>query len=490
MSNAQHVLMPDDAGAAGRLRSASGTVGSVRKSRRRLMRSAVLLLGDAVSGVLALIAAQFAIQFVSGQPSVDALMPSLGLLLLVFLTLGLYADSTHCPYARFRLRCIGILLFVVLHGMLLGGSSDAPKRAIKLVSEIEFLIAFGFYVELGARHVLKQLGIWCAPTVIVGCSPRGQQLYRSFLDHPDLGFRPVGFLRTPADRLVNVREMHGPVRDDLNSFTEADEEPPVAILTSSEQFAWLNSDAFGPRPARLILMSDASDLPTLGLRIRPLGNSVGIQLEYGATLSHNRILKRLIDLCIAVPAAILLAPVIGALCLLVSFFDRGSPLYFQPRVGARGSTFHLPKLRTMYRDADARLQEHLANNPDARREWERYFKLTDDPRVFPIIGNFLRRSSLDELPQLWSVIVGDMSLVGPRPFPQYHLNSFDAEFQRIRATVVPGLTGLWQVTDRSNGDLDVQRTQDTFYIRNWSIWLDLYILFKTVPAVLTGNGAR
>ncbi len=490
MSNAQQVLLPDVAGSAARARSAFGTVDTVRKSRRRLARSVVLLLSDAVSGALALITAQMVIQFVSGVPPVYALAPALGLLLLVFLTLGLYTDSAQCPYARFRLRCIGILLFVVLHGLLLGDAADTTTRLVKVVSEAGLLIALGFYVEMAARHLLKRLELWSAPTVIVGCTPRAQHLYQSFLDHPDLGFRPVGFIRTPADGLVSIKDFAGPVRDSLMSFAEADEELPVAILTSADQFAMANSDVFGSRPPRLILMSDASDLPTLGLRIRPLGNSVGIQLEYGATLSHNRIFKRLIDLCIAVPAAILMAPLIGALCLLVSVFDRGSPLYFQARVGARGATFHLPKLRTMYRDGDARLQEHLANNPSAKTEWERYFKLTDDPRVFPVIGNFLRRSSLDELPQLWSVIVGDMSLVGPRPFPQYHLNSFDAEFQRVRSTVVPGLTGLWQVTDRSNGDLDVQRTQDTFYIRNWSIWLDLYILFKTVPAVLTGSGAR
>ena len=135
------------------------------------------------------------------------------------------------------------------------------------------------------------------------------------------------------------------------------------------------------------------------------------------------------------------------------------------------------------------MQDYLLHNPSAREEWRRYCKLKQDPRVLPVVGAFLRRTSLDELPQLWNVLKGEMTLVGPRPFPEYHLQKFPEEFRRLRRSVVPGLTGLWQVSYRSDGDLQVQMELDREYIENWSVWLDLKILAKTAYVVLTGKGA-
>ena len=144
-------------------------------------------------------------------------------------------------------------------------------------------------------------------------------------------------------------------------------------------------------------------------------------------------------------SAVVLLPIVGLAALAIQLVDRGPVFYAQERRGLGGRRIRVWKLRTMYGDAAARLERHLAENPAARQEWSRFFKLRDDPRVLPWIGALLRRSSIDELPQLWNLLLGDMTLVGPRPLPDYHLAAFDGAFRHQRQTVIPGLTGLWQI---------------------------------------------
>jgi lipopolysaccharide/colanic/teichoic acid biosynthesis glycosyltransferase len=195
------------------------------------------------------------------------------------------------------------------------------------------------------------------------------------------------------------------------------------------------------------------------------------------------------DIAGALILGLIALPVLGAAAVWIKLVSRGSVLYNQEREGEKGRSISIVKLRTMRPDAEAALMRALSESSEIRAEWECRFKLRKDPRILGGVGKFLRKTSLDELPQLWSVLKGEMSLVGPRPFPRYHLDGFGQRFRTLRGRVKPGLTGLWQVSDRADGDLEVQETLDTYYIRNWSLWLDLYILARTVRAVLFPKGA-
>ena len=209
--------------------------------------------------------------------------------------------------------------------------------------------------------------------------------------------------------------------------------------------------------------------------------------------SHQKLcaqlLKRLADYVIALPLLLLSLPVAFVCACWIKLASPGPALFRQHREGKAGKCITVYKLRTMHLESERILTHYLAAHPDERLYWNRFYKLKHDPRVISGIGAFLRRYSIDELPQLWNVLRGDMSLVGPRPFPYYHLENFSADFRALRASVRPGVTGLWQVSSRSHGDLHVQQSDDTYYIRNWSLRLDLEILLHTLQSVLLAKGA-
>lgn len=224
--------------------------------------------------------------------------------------------------------------------------------------------------------------------------------------------------------------------------------------------------------------------------IRYLGTSVGIEIQNRLLMRRSQTIKRLVDVFLAAAGLIATFPLMVLAALAVVVRDPGPWWHLQVREGRGGQAFRIWKLRTMYRDADARLAAHLSADPAARVEWEREFKLSRDPRVLPTVGAVLRRWSLDECPQFWNVLIGEMSLVGPRALPLYHLEAFDADVRQLRQRVRPGMTGMWQVMSRGEGGVRGQEALDSYYIYNWSIWLDIFILARTVLAVLSGRGAR
>jgi lipopolysaccharide/colanic/teichoic acid biosynthesis glycosyltransferase len=203
-----------------------------------------------------------------------------------------------------------------------------------------------------------------------------------------------------------------------------------------------------------------------------------------------RIAKRSMDLLLAIvllPVAICLALVVA---LVVKLDSPGPVLYRHTRVGRRGRPFELLKFRTMFHESDHILRDHLAKDADAWKEWCCYRKLKKDPRITRM-GAFLRRSNLDEIPQLLNVLRGEMSLVGPRPLPVDEVRRFSDLAHRRRLSVKPGLTCLWQIAGRNQiFDFKDWVRLDLEYIDNWSLWLDFKILLLTIPAVFRGTGAK
>ena len=203
----------------------------------------------------------------------------------------------------------------------------------------------------------------------------------------------------------------------------------------------------------------------------------------------THVIKRGADLILGSLGLICAMPVIAVATLGIKLVSFGPAFFSQERVGLHGRLIAVWKLRTMFPDADARLEQYLAADATLREEWASRFKLTNDPRILPFVGTFLRRFSLDELPQLWNVVKGDMSIVGPRPLPEYHLQTFPTAFRDLRQQVRPGMTGLWQVTSRDDGALPEHQLHDEYYVKNWSPWMDLKILVTTMITVVTGRGA-
>jgi exopolysaccharide production protein ExoY len=197
--------------------------------------------------------------------------------------------------------------------------------------------------------------------------------------------------------------------------------------------------------------------------------------------------SRGIDVILAATALIILFPAFLLIALMIWLHDRGPPVFAHRRIGKEGKTFPCLKFRTMVMDAEQRLADILRSDPDAAEEWERNQKLLIDPRITPI-GNFLRKTSLDEVPQLFNVLIGQMSMVGPRPIVENEIPRYGRYFEHY-CRVRPGITGLWQVSGRNDVSYRRRVVMDTVYCRSKSVALDLSILTLTVPAVLKQRGA-
>jgi lipopolysaccharide/colanic/teichoic acid biosynthesis glycosyltransferase len=261
----------------------------------------------------------------------------------------------------------------------------------------------------------------------------------------------------------------------------------VAMPGQSSRKLLQVTERIGGAFPHLLVIPDLIGFASLGVPAREIGGVVGIEVRQQLLLRGPRAAKRLMDLALTFVGGIFVFPIILLLALVIRLDSKGSPFYSQERLGRSGKPFVARKFRTMHGDGEARLKAVLEADPKLRAEYDEFHKLSSDPRITRV-GRVLRKYSLDELPQLWNVVRGEMSLVGPRPYLPRELPEM-ANHEHIILRSVPGMTGLWQVGDRNSTGFAERLKMDVHYVKNWSPWLDLYVLARTFGVVLGGTGS-
>ncbi len=344
-----------------------------------------------------------------------------------------------------------------------------------------------------ARRCLSHFRWWGQPMIIFGSNSVGQRNYNYFRSRPYLGLKPIGIVDQMSDQ--------GDRADDAAYLGTADSAPALAkkhgiywavisVLHESPSHAQKLIESHASHFPHVLVVPNMKGLPTLWSRACDCGGLVGIQMEANLLLAVPCFVKRSLDWSLVLTGGLLALPLLGTIAALIKISSPGPVFYRQERVGFRGRRFWIWKFRTMVQNADEVLERQLMLDPELRAEWERDCKLKNDPRITRI-GRWLRKTSLDELPQIWNVLTGQMSLVGPRPI---HLQN-DKQYVHAQESfdlytkVLPGITGLWQVSGRSDTTYERRMWLDMYYVRNWSPWLDAYILAKTVRVVLKCDGA-
>ncbi len=232
---------------------------------------------------------------------------------------------------------------------------------------------------------------------------------------------------------------------------------------------------------------DPFDFSTTWVSARGSGDILAVEVRPALFGSAAQMLKRALDIVGVLMLGTLALPLVALIALATKLDSKGPVIYGHRRIGRGGRTFFAWKFRSMVVNADTVLTDYLQRDPKARDEWESKQKLRNDPRVTRV-GRLLRKSSLDELPQLWNVLVGEMSLVGPRPIINSEIHRYRERIS-LYERVLPGLSGLWQVSGRNDTTYEERVELDSYYVRNWSFWLDVCILARTIPTLLFGRGA-
>ena len=358
------------------------------------------------------------------------------------------------------------------------------------------LLVFAPLVQYGTKWCMRRMGIWGKPVVVLSYKATGMTILESLKRDWDLGYNPVAVF----DYQLDMSERS------FENVDSEDEERPQALsnaidlsrrlgvdtaifampYTRREQLAGMVSVA-GESFRNVLVIPNLSGVTNSAVVARDLSGTFAVEIKQNLLDPWAQRLKRTLDLFGAVVGGLCISPLLLVTAILIKLDSQGPAFYGHRRVGTGDKHFVCWKFRTMHANAEQMLDIHLEDNPFLRAEWEQNQKLRNDPRVTRV-GRLLRKTSLDELPQLWNVLWGEMSLAGPRPIVDAEIPKYKTDYSLYKR-IKPGMSGLWQISGRSEIDYEERVAMDAYYVRNWSVWLDIVLLAGTVKTVLLGRGA-
>lgn len=356
-----------------------------------------------------------------------------------------------------------------------------------------FVFIFVCFARLVWRLICNRWNLLLEPTILIGSDQTARRLLNYTASNSFFGIKVVGIIDdSPKGKALEGKfPLLGPLAE-AQDIVRKTKVQNVLVLAPNMKSQRLHSlmDSLFPYVKNISFVPSTEDMPVSNMEIHRLysENMVVISVKNNLSRWYNQVFKRVFDFLAAFFGTLVISPFLATIALIIVCTSPGPAIYAHRRVGKNGKHFNCYKFRSMVQNADEQLKQYLAANPKAAKEWAETQKLKHDPRV-TIIGAFLRRTSLDELPQLFNVIIGQMSLVGPRPIVDSEIPKYGDYFSDYKM-VRPGMTGLWQTSGRSDTSYERRVRLDAWYVRNWNIWLDISLIVKTIRVLLSSkNGA-
>jgi len=374
----------------------------------------------------------------------------------------------------------------------LGKVGERVSRTVLVLMGIISIPVFPI-VRINAKKLLIFIGLLKSKVLILGAGKTGELIFNALKRDKNLGLNVVGFLDDDPGKIggrIGGVKIHAGVDKAHKYIGRCGIEDIVIAMPGCEKEKFISLvNRLQHKARNIILIPDLFGITVLGTNLQHFFQEQAIGLEVKNNLAQpaNIFIKRVFDLLVSVLLLLILAVPMMIIAVLIKLNSPGPVIYSQERRGKNDRPFKCYKFRTMFNDAEERLDSLLQSSEETRNEWKHNWKLRNDPRITRI-GRFLRRTSLDELPQIFNVLKGEMSLVGPRPVTKREIDDYYREQAKLCFGVLPGITGLWQVSGRSNTGYDYRIVLDSWYVRNWNLWLDIVILFRTIRVVFNGEG--